>query len=127
MKRNIANVLDEMQNSIIKVQSIVNIHKRPNWIKRNWHYCLLGIIMIPLGMKLKNAINFGQIWNFLVDFKVSASNLVSNWVLSPLYEIWKIIRYNESKIAAVSAKTLQSDLQVTNLKSSPWNEWCLTL
>ena len=68
----------------------------------------VGSILI---LRLVKSVSFTQLYYFGRDCWEASRYLLQDWIINPLVEIWKTIRYRGSHLALVSTSALKADVE----------------
>jgi len=87
------------------------IISRSSFIEKNWLNLALYVTAALFARKTIYRIDPQVIWQASFNLMSAGSNLLRNWVMLPLMEIWDTVRYSRSKIRITNQLTLQQDVE----------------
>lgn len=77
-------------------------------------YTIAGVVMARLLCRL----DWRRSLALVKDLCLASQNLVQDWIVGPIMEIWRTVRYKNSKLALISPAALQGDIDVC----APWRQ-----
>lgn len=84
---------------------------RPSWVYRfllpATGYSLFMYGCLRIGMRL----DWKELWTGISEVYSACSHLLQDWVISPINDIWRTIRYRSSNLALVSTAALEADVK----------------
>jgi hypothetical protein len=83
---------------------------RPTWVSRYLPtmISLAGLSLITI--KALQGVDWKVVFDIARDLYSASHNLITDWIVSPMTEIWRTIRYRNTKLALVSATALKADM-----------------
>lgn len=101
-----AAIGEEDHMMMVKVPPLI----RPWWISRYFYpVCIYGAALWAL-LRVSSRLDLPTIVEGVTGAYSACRYLLLDWVVSPLQEIWKTIRYRSTSLALVSAAALKADM-----------------
>lgn len=95
---------------ILKDDDIARLLFRPSWVYRVLMpaagYAILAYACLRLGMRME----WGKLWRAAGEVYSAGHHLLQDWVVTPMGEIWRTVRYRDSNLALASSAALQADI-----------------
>lgn len=83
---------------------------RPTALSRFIIPGVFALITMGTAARLMWRISWSEVYSVTLDLLKASQHLLNDWIISPLVEIWKTIRYRSSNLALVSAAALKADM-----------------
>lgn len=103
-------IIDDVSQPNDDDNSLLIILARPSVVSK---FIIPGaFILMSLGAatRLMWRINWAEVYSLTFDLLKASQHLLNDWIITPLVEIWKTIRYRSSNLALVSAAALKADM-----------------
>lgn len=79
------------------------------WCRAWPRWAFYGSVSVLL-LRSLYTVDYNIIYGLLINLKEAAGNFVRDYLISPLMEIWRTIRYRDGEVSVARAATLEADM-----------------
>jgi hypothetical protein len=102
-------LLQSASDSTFQIDQIPLV--RPSWIFLYLIPCTVCGIAGLVALKLISRLDWDEVLNFWKEAYHGSQYLLTDWIINPIKDIWRTIRYRSSNLALASASALKADME----------------
>lgn len=103
-----------MERSGQHISQVLRQFGRPSWLTRYW-LPVTAICYTSYAATATFVVRRQDFLEWMMEVGHTTRKLVQDWLLKPLYNVYKTIRHDEGRIAIMNRESVHADLEVSPL------------